>query len=297
MKKKETVQETITREIVEALEKGVRPWAKPWHCRAGSGSFPIRHNGEQYKGINIIALWASQLKNGFASNQWMTANQANQLGGNQVRGEKPTTVCFFKPITIDKDTKDEKKIPLARAFRVFNVDQLENLPDRFYPEEDTEEEPTNQDNNDYPNIELYFDNLPVHHVNNKGSRACYAPDLDLITMPEQKDFKSNAHYFTTLGHETIHWTGHAGRLDRDLKNQFGSQKYGKEELIAELGAAFLAAQWGISSHTKEESESYLASWIQTMKKEPKFLFQAASAAQKAVTFLNDKQPIEERKAA
>ena len=296
MKKKETVQETITREIVEALEKGVRPWAKPWHCRAGSGSFPIRFNGEQYRGINILALWASQLKNGFSSNQWLTGHQANELGGNIVRGEKPTTVCFFKPLTFDKGTEDEKTIPLARAFRVFNVDQLENLPDRFYPEEE-ETEPTNMDTKEYPHIQEFFDNLPVHHVDHKGSRACYAPDLDLIKMPEVKDFKSNAHYFTTLGHETIHWTGHKGRLDRDLSGSFGNQKYGKEELIAELGAAFLAAQWGISSHTKEESESYLASWIQTMKKEPKFLFQAASAAQKAVTFLNDKQPKDERMAA
>lgn len=268
--------EKVTARILAQLEAGTVPWAKPWQSGGAPLQMPVSVHGHKYRGINLLIL----LSAGFASPVWLTYNQAKKLGGNVRKGEKGTAVLLWKrgrTYTVESakgGEPEERRGFYATTFTVFNAEQCEGLPANVAPH--VEPMPAAGIVAEYLN-----DGGPTLRFG--GDRACYMPQGDLVAMPAPTSFRSNAAMMATLFHELVHSTGHEKRLGRDIANVFGSHKYSKEELVAELGAAFLCARAGIASPELEaNSAAYIKSWLTAFEGDPKMLVQAASAAQKAV---------------
>ena len=288
---KKSVYETVTDEILEALEQGVRPWNKCW---AGDlCSLPLRHTGQAYRGINVLALWCKAISKGYQSPYWMTLKQANALGGKVRKGEKSTVVTRpqqGKDKRASEETGEDKYFTYFAAYRVFNADQIEGLGAKFHPSVETK--PVTP----MPEIEAYFQKTGavIRHVEN---RAYYNRKDDFINMPEAGLFDTTEHYYSTLAHEVIHWTGSDKRLERTKGKVKFDKDYALEELVAEIGAAFLSAGFGIRQVTKEDSDNYLGYWIAQLKNDKRFIFKAAGAAQKAVEYLETFQSEQSSQAA
>lgn len=279
------IYQTITDKIIAALETGTAPWVKPW---ASLGVPRNAITGRKYSGINTVLLAMAE----FSSNQWLTFQQAKAAGGNVRKGEKGTTVVFFKPLAIkektDQQTDVEKVIPLLRSFTVFNTQQIDGLPEKFTvttPSQISEFE-------DNIAAESYLAQANIMHGSN---RACFIPSLDEIHMPNKTDFKSVADYYAVALHELTHWTGHKSRLSRDFSGRFGDAAYAFEELVAELGAAFLCASSGVDGQLQHAS--YIGSWLKVLKNDKKAIFTAAAAARKAAEFVTVTDEVEEEQAA
>jgi antirestriction protein ArdC len=260
----------ITNQIIESLEAGTTPWVKPW---ASSGAPYNVSTGNAYQGINHILLSMSPYK----SSGWMTFNQARDCGGSVRRGEKSSAqVVFFKPLTIkDKATDEEKQIPLLKTSAVFNIEQIEGLPEKYLPKVLG----AGQSFEDNTRAAALMSQAKVVHG---GSQACFIPSRDEIHLPNKTEFKSAADYHATALHELTHWTGHKPRLDRTFGARFGDNAYAFEELVAELGAAFLCSDCGIDG--KLQHETYIASWVKVLKDDKRAIFTASSAARKAADF-------------
>ena len=246
----------ITDTIIEQIEKGVAPWKKNWK---GDSMFPVRANGQPYSGINVLILWATAMKHNFSRSMWMTYKQAAELGGNVRKGEKSLAkVVYYNSFTFEKEQSDgsvsEETIPTARWSAVFNVSQIENLPVRFY--EDSEVNVINP----IEHAEDFFASVGAT-VKHGGDRAFYVPSQDFIQMPELKAFKDAESYYAVLAHETVHWTGVKARCDREFGKRFGDNAYASEELVAEIGAAFLAAELGLYAEPREDHAAYVANWL------------------------------------
>jgi antirestriction protein ArdC len=275
---------TITNKIIEALEAGTAPWVKPW---ASLGAPRNAITKREYSGINTILLAMTT----FSSNQWLTYNQARAAGGQVRKGEKGTTVVFFKPLTIkdkSEQAEDEKVIPLLRSFTVFNTQQIEGLPESFIQ-------------TIKPQINEFADNetaemlLVQANITHGSNRACFIPSRDEIHLPNKTEFKNVSDYYATALHELTHWTGHKSRLARDFSGRFGDGAYAFEELIAELGAAFLCASSGVDGQLQHDS--YIASWLKVLKNDKKAIFTAAAAARKSTEFLTRQEEEQEQAAA
>lgn len=284
------IYQEVTDKIVAMLEKGVRPWARSWggpdDDDTGPALRPLRHNGEAYRGINVLILWASAIECGFSSPYWMTYNQASALGGQVKNGSKSTKIVFFKALTVEQDTDNERQIPLIRSFSVFNADQIENLPAKYnLPEAVAPVASPDGKNVRIPYVDAFVDALGVS-LKHGGNKAFYVISQDRVQMPNFDSFDTGESYYCTLFHEDIHWTRHPTRLDRDFKERKGYEGYAAEELVAELGAAYLAADLGLSSEPREDHASYLANWLQALKNDKKAIFVAASFAEKAVRYLH-----------
>lgn len=285
----------VTASIIAALEAGTAPWVRPW--RNTEGMDRNGESGRPYNGINVLLTMWSSLMNGFNSNEWFTFNQVRKKGGHVKKGSRSTLLVFFKPMEIrveDEVTGEwkKKKIPLLREFNVFNRDQCEGLPERM-PVEALPEPDRNEIVDEW--IAALGSKIVSHR---RSDRACYSPFLDRIEMPPMKTFDSSEAYYATLFHEHAHWTGHESRLDRDLKNGFGTPEYAYEELIAELASAFLCAEFQVDG--KLQHPEYIASWIKRLKDDKKLIFSAASKARTAVAYLNGdmgEDAIEEEEAA
>jgi len=269
------VYQQVTDKIVAALEAGVRPWKKSW---IGDHAAPLRHNGAPYKGINVLLLGLT----GFGNPYWMTYNQAVEYTGQVRKGEKATHIVFFKPLSVtDKATGDDKTIPMIRSYAVFNAEQIDGLPERFYPVAGA---PRNDDErNAAADAFIAATGAAIRHG---GDKAFYSPSEDFIRLPDADAFDSIADYYATACHELVHWTGHTSRLDRKIANSYGGVDYAREELVAELGAAFVCSLLGLQSEPREDHASYLASWLEVLREDKKAIFKAASAAQKAADFLS-----------
>ena len=224
----------ITNQIIERLEAGTKPWVKPW--RGLPVSRPLRSCGTPYRGMNVFWLWMVADMNGYASPYWMTYVQANKLGGQVRKGEKSIIAIFYKSYSKKVEADEageasEESRRVLRAYAVFNADQIEGLPERYHPSQDlvlVEPEGRKAD------LDAFFSQLPAA-LRHSGSAAYYEPVADRITMPPTELFTGFDHYYATLAHELSHWTGHSSRLDRNLKNRFGSAAYAAEELIALSG--------------------------------------------------------------
>ena len=266
--------QTVTDRILESLEAGVAPWVKPWKSAPGNGLPFNASSGKAYRGINVALLYAPQ----YASSGWMTFNQAKTLGGHVRKGERGSKIVFFKPFVVrDKNSTDEeatRTIPLLREFTVFNVEQIEGLPAKFYAQESTEERPAHS---------VADAMLGLATVRHGGDRACYSPSVDAIQMPNPAQFDSVSGYYATALHELTHWTGHASRCAREYGKRFGDTAYAREELVAEMGAAFLCARAGIDGQLQHAA--YLQSWIDVLKSDKRAIVIAAAAAQKAADFV------------
>lgn len=284
----------ITDRIVADLEKGVRPWVQPWSVgnAAGRVTRPLRHNGTPYQGINIILLWSEALTRGFASPIWMTFRQAAELGGHVRKGESATTVVyasqFTKTETDDRGEEIERGIPFLKAYSVFNVDQIDELPEQYYPKPVPVIDPVER----IAQADAFFDATGARVVYG-GAHAFYAPSTDHIQLPPFESFRDAESFVATRAHETIHWTAPPHRVDRDLSRYHKDRsERSREELIAELGSVFLCADLGIvpELEPRPDHASYLASWLEVLSDDKRFIFAAAAHAQRAVAYLHELQP-------
>ena len=281
----------VTQAIVADLENGVRPWTKPWSAEhlAGRVSRPLRSTGEPYSGVNIILLWAESVARGFTAPIWITFRQALALGGHVRKGEHGSTVVYANRITRTESGDDgqdiERQIPFLKAYTVFNVDQVEGLPAHFY----AVAEPRLDAAQRIEHAEDFFAATGAE-VRHGGHQAYYALQPDHVQMPPFECFADPESYYATLAHETTHWTRHPTRLDRDFgRTRWGDEGYAREELVAELGAAFLCADLGLALEPRPDHASYIASWLKALKDDRRFIFTAAAHAQRAADFLHQRQ--------
>ncbi|UTC29717.1 DNA primase [Bajunvirus bajun] len=285
----------VTDKIVAALEAGVRPWMKPWNAPAGGsfgGQLPRRVTGQAYTGINVVLLWAEASDRGYANPTWMTFKQAIELKGGVRKGEKGTTIVyaskFKKDVDDGKGGTKEAWIPFLKSYTVFNVEQIDGLPEKFYLKA---EEPVTVDEAVKAKLERIehadaFFLATGGVVKHGGGRAFFTQGGDYIQMPEFDSFKEAEGYYATLGHEFVHWTGSDKRLNRVFGAKFGDEAYAAEELVAELGSAFLCATLGITPEVREDHAAYIQSWLKVLKGDKRFIFTAASLATKAVEHLS-----------
>jgi antirestriction protein ArdC len=282
---KTDLYQEVTNTIIAALEKGAAPWVCPWNKTTGTGIIPIRSNGQPYQGVNVILLWAAQQEQCFTSNQWFTFKQAAALGAQVRKGEKASPVVFADAIHTSKQDKTgidkDVSIPFLKRYWVFNANQIDGLP-----EFDEKEETLIPENQRLDALESFFAATGAS-IRNGGNNACYVPSLDYIAMPLFSQFPIVEHYYGALAHELTHWTGHQNRCNREFSKRFGDAQYAAEELVAELGAAFLCAELGIAPKTMDDHVNYLARWLKLLKEDKKAIFTAASAAQKAANFINE----------
>lgn len=295
------VYSRITGKIVADLEQGVRPWHRPWNAEhlAGRISRPLRHNGIAYQGINVVVLWCAAAASGCASPFWLTFRQALALGGNVKKGERGELVVYANRITRtetdDKGEEVEREIPFLKGYTVFNAGQCENLPAHFTA---TAEAPALPLAQRIETADRFFAATGAT-IRHGGNRAYYAEGPDYVQMPPFETFRDAESYAATLAHE-LHWTKHEQRLARDMgRVKWGDEGYAREELVAELGSAFLCADLGITPEVREDHAAYIASWLQVLKNDKRFILSAAGHAQRAADYLHGLQPheIEEGAAA
>ncbi len=278
------IYQTITDQIIAALEQGAAPWVKPWST-AGMPRNAV--SGREYSGINTILLAMSP----YASPLWLTYLQAQAADAQVRKGEHGTTVVFFKPFKVsdvNNPEAKEKSIPLLRSFTVFNVQQIDGLPEKYT----LANKPQLDDFSDNEEAEMYLGKAVIEHGK---SKACFIPSADVIYMPNKNEFKSIADYYATGLHELTHWTGHKSRLARDFNGRFGDGAYAFEELIAELGAAFLCGHCSIDGQLQHAS--YIQNWLKVLRNDKRAIFTAAAAARKASEFVTGKQEQEDEQQA
>ena len=275
------IYKEITDKIIAALEQGgLPPWVKPWSVFEGESALPSNYSsGKPYRGANIISLWASQAVSGYESSQWVTYKQAAEKGLQVRKGQKGSHVIFWKFLKKMVDG-EEQKIPMARAYTVFNLDQCDGY-----------EHP------DMPAIEWQADNDIDSRVSelqaeisHGGTSAYFSPKHDEIRMPDRARFKTKENYYATLLHELTHWTGHKSRLDRPFIGGFGSPDYAREELVAELGAAFLCAHYKLDGQLQHEQ--YIDNWLSVLRGDKKAIVRASSLAQQAADLVIGREPVD-----
>jgi len=277
------VYEIITDMIIEKLESGTAPWRKPWT----GGEMPRNFiTGKVYRGINLFLLNMAN----YTSPYWLTFNQCKEKGGYIKAGAKSARIVFWAKAKKEDDEGEEKSIPVLRYYNVFNAEQCEGIKIKT----------TEMEERYFHPIEVCMmtvnamQNSP--EIQHKEPRAYYSPVLDYINMPRPESFKSSEEYYATLFHELTHSTGHRSRLNRKgitNHNSFGSNDYGKEELIAEMGAAFLCGCTGIENRIIDNSAAYVAGWLKAIKENKKIVITAAAAAQKAADHILNKTETQE----
>jgi len=284
------VYQIVTEKIINLLEQGVVPWKKPW--RGGKAGMPKNLiSRKPYRGVNIFLLSIYEYLSGFDSPWWLTYKQAKDLGGHVRKGQQGAMVVFYKPW--EKETTDEtgkiitETIPVLRYYKVFNTCQCDDIdyPGKGDPADDLNFSPIAQ----CESIVSGMPNRPeIQHSDQR--RAYYAPTSDIVHIPHQRHFDSVPEYYSTLFHELTHSTSHESRLNRkdsdEKKNAaFGSAEYSKEELIAEMGAAFLCGLCDIETATIENSAAYIQGWLKRLRDDKRLVVSAAAQAQKAADYI------------
>lgn len=288
---KQDVYATITNKIIADLEKGNLTWAQPWQAghAAGAISRPLRAEGKPYHGINTLILWIAAMDKGYDAPIWMTYKQAQELGAQVRKGEKGTQVVYSSSFkaheTNEAGEEIEKDIPFLKTYTVFNVEQIEGLSGHFY----AKAQPLSNDIERIENAEQFFKNTNAE-IRHGGNQAFYSPTHDFVQMPKIETFKDAESYYGVLGHEMTHWTRHESRLNREFgRKRWGDEGYAMEELVAELGAAFLCADLGLALEPKPEHAAYIESWLKVLKQDKKAIFHAASHAERAANHLRSYQ--------
>jgi antirestriction protein ArdC len=260
----------------------------------------LRHNGEPYSGINVLLLWSEAMTRGYASSTWMTFRQAVELGACVRKGETGSMVVYANRIsrteTDSAGQEVERDIPFLKAYTVFNVEQIDGLAENCGVAVDD----VIVDQVDRITHADAFFAATGAIVRHGGDKAFYAAGPDIIQMPPIETFRDVESYYATLAHEEIHWVGATHRLNRDLSRYAKDRtERAREELIAELGAVFLCADLGIvpELEPRPDHASYLASWLEVLKNDKRFIVQAAAQAQRAVAYLHDLQPDARRNVA
>lgn len=275
--KNNKLYEEITNKIIEKLENGVVAWRRPY----SDANYPVNWNtGKKYRGINMLLL---------DGGEYATFKQISKAHGKIKKGEKAHTVVFWKMLEVeDEETGKEKKIPMLRTYKVFEINtQVDGL--------ESKREIVNNENEPIEDaksiVNQYFEKERKLKFSEKQGVPCYVPAKDQLCMPNISDFISSEEYYSTFFHEMVHSTGHKERLNREGvtgKISFGSSDYSKEELIAEIGASMLSAEAQIDTVTIDNSTSYINSWLNVLRKDKTFIVQAAQKAQKSVDYVLDK---------
>lgn len=276
--------ETFSKKVTELVLNSDAPWVRPWGANCAKGLPMNALTGRPYRGCNVMFLLATP----FASRGWLTFKQVSILGGKVKRGSRATDIFFFTFLEVEKeDAKTGEKVlvdvPCLKNFKVFNLEQCElpeDAPIKYHPEESTEN-PTADDSGIFDECEQLL-NLAVWYENDV--KAFYIPSRDEIHLPNRRTFSSISGFWGTAMHELSHWTGHESRLNRDMRHSFGTQKYAREELIAEVSSWLLAVTLG-TPHEPQNSAAYLASWVKDFKDKPREIYSAISQAQKVVDYL------------
>jgi antirestriction protein ArdC len=268
---------------VERLEAGTRPWVQPW--TGASVSRPLRACGTPYQGINVLWLWMAAEAAGHLSPFWMTYRQSQVLGAQVRKGERGTLAIFYRAYQPDEPDRGDgaeghRTRRVLKSFTVFNVCQIDGLPDRFFPEPRPLPPPTERDST----LARFFAAVPAR-IRHWGAEAFYSPVVDQVTMPEPGLFRDQDHYRATLAHELSHWTGHESRLARQMGARFGSDAYAMEELVAELSSAILGAELGLPVDHLDHHASYLASWLKVLKADSRAILTVAAKADEAASLL------------
>lgn len=277
--------QTVTDQIIAMLEAGVVPWRSPILGRSKAGHPKNMNTGKPYRGVNVFLLAFTAYAKGYGSSYWLTFNQAKDRGGNVRKGEKSSMVVFWKQYdTTDKDTGEAVRVPVLRYYNVFNAEQIEGIeipdavkfePIAFSPIDEAEK------------ITNGFQGGPAV-THDGGQQAFYRPATDSVHLPEKTRFASVEEYYSTLFHELSHSTGHSSRLDRTIDSNpkpFGSADYGKEELIAEMSAAFLCSHAGIQPAVIGNQAAYVGGWLKQIKADKKLVISAAGQAQRAADWI------------
>lgn len=284
----------ITNAILSDLEKGIRPWVQPWASGTRNASRPLRHNGEPYRGINTLWLWREASVAGYRNPHWLTYRQAQELGAHVRRGEKSTQVVYANLYTKTEDDDarepEARHVPFFKAYSVFNAEQVENLPTRYQAEAILD---AASGNDLAPNTRAveFFANTGAA-IREDNDRAYYSILEDVIFLPSFRSFEKADRYYSTLAHELTHWTGHPKRLPRKFPRgaDFTPSTYAREELVAELGAAFLCADLGINLKPRPDHADYIGHWLEVLRRDKRAVVQAAAFAQRATDFLHALQP-------
>jgi antirestriction protein ArdC len=282
----------VTERVIADLENGIRTWMKPWSAEhtAGKISRPLRHNGTPYRGVNVLLLWGEAVAKGYAAPIWMTFKQALELDAHVRKGEHGSLVVYANSITKTETGENgedmEREIPFMKGYTVFNVEQIEGLPAHYYAKPE----------NPLPLSERIegadrFITATGATVYHGGNSAYYAPSRDIVQMPPFEAFRDKESYYATALHELTHWTNHKSRLDRSFDaKRFGDHGYAREELVAELGAAFLCADLGITPEIRDDHAAYLGHWLKVLQEDKRAIFSAAAHAQRAADYLHGLQP-------
>lgn len=275
--------EEVTSAIVTRLEEGTMPWRQGWDGGLQL-QMPHRVTGQAYRGINVLLLWIAAEERKLSGRHWMTFKQALELGGAVRKGEKGTRIVFFKQLDItdenDAGEEVERRVPMLRSYTVFNASQIDGLPDKY-------QAPTFKpagvmaDKARDEAAEAAMRSCGAN-IREFGTEAYYERITDRVTLPGFDRFHTTGDFLATMAHELCHWTGHKSRLDRlgDVK-RFGSPEYAFEELVAELGAAFIGARMGITGQHIDNHAAYIANWLKGLRNDKRAIFRAASAAQTA----------------
>jgi antirestriction protein ArdC len=280
---KTNIFERITNQIIDAIVAGAPEFSMPWHRTGRSLDCPTNAiTGRAYRGLNVVTLWMDGQAAGFQSGQWATYRQWREHGAQVRKGERGTPVFFWQqreqaPHEQDQDESGQRQSGfIAKAFTVFNADQVTGYCPQPIPELPETERLARAE---------AFASATGAVIEYGGDCACYIPSRDTVQMPEFAQFRTPEAYYAVLCHELTHWSGSKHRLDRQLGNRFGSQAYAMEELVAELGAAFTCARLGIATEPRRDHAPYVASWLKTLRNDPRAIFAAASKAQQASDYL------------
>lgn len=289
---KKDIYTQVTDKIIADLEQGELTWLKPWNTENLNGRIvrPLRHNGLPYSGINVLMLWGATLEAGFSSPHWMTFKQAQELDAHVRKGERGNPVVYANTMTKTEEGADgaeeEKTIPFLKTYCVFNAEQIEGLPAHYY----AKPEPAIDSAQRIEHAESFFAATGAD-IRHGGDRAYYSGGSDHVQMPPFECFRSPESYYATLAHELTHWTKHKSRLDREFgRKKWGDEGYAREELVAELGAAFLCADLALTPEAGADHAAYIQSWLKVLKEDKRAVFSAAAHAQRAADFLNGLQP-------
>jgi antirestriction protein ArdC len=291
----------VTNQIVELLESQKLTWDKPWITLSKDGKRP--HNassGRMYSGLNQILLSVRQMRSKYPYSGWLTFKQIQDEGGRVLAGNKASSVFHFKLMYTDnmgrkyepeqvlqmslseQQDLELRKNSLLLYYSVFNLAQTSGLSDTYYA---LNESPALSEVEKDDTAEHLITETKARIIHMVANEACYNYVNDVIFLPERNQFKGIVPYYETALHELAHWTGHKSRLNRSLKNVFGSEEYAKEELIAELCSAFLCADLGFSMSITN-SAAYIQDWIRVLKEDSRYIFKAIKGAEEAARFIH-----------
>ena len=284
------IYQRITDRIAAAIEAGAVEWRMPWHPGADGATPMLPVNaatGKPYRGVNTVVLWATAQAEGYPSAVWATYRQWAELGAQVRKGERASPVVFWK--ISDKEEQEDadegaedgrRSRVFARGYSVFNAAQVDGYAAPALPVLPEAER--------IGHAEAFFAATGAD-IRHGGARACYVPSLDQIRMPSFEAFRDPVAYYATLAHEATHWTGHASRCARDLRGRFGDEAYAAEELIAELGAAFVCADLVLAPEPRPDHAAYVASWLKVLRTDKRAIFTAAAKAQQAADWMHARQ--------